>query len=80
MFFILLAGCSAPLAISVIVLSVGMNGAAAESNIYNFQDLSPMFTSAIFGIAKSIGNTTGFLTPLVTSLITLNKVSTRPDH
>lgn len=73
----MLAECSAIFAISVIVLALGINGAATVSNLQNFQDLSPVYAGTLFEITKSIDSITGFLTPCVTGFITLNKVSTR---
>lgn len=73
---VILTDCDVPLAIILIVLSLGLNGAATVSNLQNFQDLSPMFAATLFGIVKSIDSITGFLTPCVTAVITLKKVST----
>lgn len=79
MLSVTLTDCDLPLAIILIVLSLGLNGAATVSNLQNFHDLSPMFAATLFGIVKSIDSITGFITPCVTAVITLNKVSTTFD-
>lgn len=76
MLSVLLAGCNAPFAITVIMLSLGSNGAATITNLQNCQDLSPQFAGTLFGIANCIGSITGVLTPYLTSVFTKERVST----
>lgn len=75
MLSVLLAGCNAPFAITVIMLSLGSNGAATITNLQNCQDLSPQFAGTLFGIANCIGSITGVLTPYLTSVFTKERVS-----
>ncbi|CAF4930865.1 unnamed protein product [Pieris macdunnoughi] len=65
-------GCAPILSIALITFSMGSNGAATLTNLVNHQDLAPNFAATLYGIANGIGNTAGFVTPLVTAYFTKN--------
>lgn len=68
-------GCAPILSVVLITFSMGSNGAATLTNLVNHQDLAPNFAGTLYGIANGIGNTAGFVTPLVTAHFTKNGVS-----
>lgn len=68
-------GCAPILSVALITFSMGSNGAATLTNLVNHQDLAPNFAGTLYGIANGIGNTAGFVTPLVTAHFTKNGVS-----
>ncbi|XP_049875794.1 uncharacterized transporter slc-17.2-like [Pectinophora gossypiella] len=63
-------GCAPILSVVLITFSMGSNGAATLTNLVNHQDLAPNFAGTLYGIANGIGNTAGFVTPLVTAHFT----------
>ncbi|GBP26975.1 hypothetical protein EVAR_95761_1 [Eumeta japonica] len=63
-------GCAPVLSVALITFSMGCNGAATLTNLVNHQDLAPNFAGTLYGIANGIGNTAGFVTPLVTAHFT----------
>ncbi|XP_045500567.1 putative inorganic phosphate cotransporter [Colias croceus] len=63
-------GCAPILSVAIITFSMGSNGAATLTNLVNHQDLAPNFAGTLYGIANGIGNTAGFVTPLVTAYFT----------
>lgn len=65
-------GCAPILSVVLITFSMGSNGAATLTNLVNHQDLAPNFAGTLYGIANGIGNTAGFVTPLVTAHFTKN--------
>ncbi|CAH2092904.1 unnamed protein product [Euphydryas editha] len=65
-------GCAPILSVALITFSMGSNGAATLTNLVNHQDLAPNFAGTLYGIANGIGNTAGFITPLVTAYFTKN--------
>ncbi|CAH0400879.1 unnamed protein product [Chilo suppressalis] len=65
-------GCAPVLSVALITFSMGLNGAATLTNLVNHQDLAPNFAGTLYGIANGIGNTAGFVTPLVTAYFTKN--------
>lgn len=67
-------GCAPILSVALITFSMGSNGAATLTNLVNHQDLAPNFAGTLYGIANGIGNTAGFVTPLVTAYFTKNGV------
>lgn len=75
MLAVLLAGDSVILAVSLIVLSLGFNGASTITNLQNCQDLSPNFAGTIFGLINFIGSSTGFFVPMIVAEITKERVS-----
>ncbi|XP_068617628.1 uncharacterized transporter slc-17.2-like [Battus philenor] len=63
-------GCAPILSVVLITFSMGSNGAATLTNLVNHQDLAPNFAGTLYGIANGIGNTAGFVTPIVTAHFT----------
>ncbi|XP_045451671.1 uncharacterized transporter slc-17.2 [Melitaea cinxia] len=63
-------GCAPILSVALITFSMGSNGAATLTNLVNHQDLAPNFAGTLYGIANGVGNTAGFITPLVTAHFT----------
>ncbi|XP_026495630.2 uncharacterized transporter slc-17.2-like [Vanessa tameamea] len=65
-------GCAPILSVALITFSMGSNGAATLTNLVNHQDLAPNFAGTLYGFANGIGNTAGFITPIVTAYFTKN--------
>ncbi|XP_045775220.1 uncharacterized transporter slc-17.2-like [Maniola jurtina] len=65
-------GCAPILSVALITFSMGSNGAATLTNLVNHQDLAPNYAGTLYGIANGIGNTAGFVTPMVTAYFTKN--------
>lgn len=63
-------GCDVTLALVLITLSLGSNGASTLTNLQNSQDLAPNFAGSLYGIANCIGSTSGFLSPLLVGFLT----------
>lgn len=70
-----LIGCNSVLAVAFLTLALGMNGASTITNLQNSQDLAPNYAGTIYGIINCIGGTTGFITPMITGVITEEHVS-----
>ncbi|VEN43806.1 unnamed protein product [Callosobruchus maculatus] len=60
------AECQAIIVVALLIVSMGVNGAAVLTNLQNPQDLAPNFAGSIFGIISFIGGTTGFIVPAIT--------------
>lgn len=60
--------------ILLITLSLGFNGAATMTSSQNPQDLAPNFAASVFGLVNFFATTSGFLSPLVVSYFTREKV------
>lgn len=58
----------------LITLSLGFNGASTMTNLQNPQDLAPNFAGSVYGIINFVGITSGFITPLIVSHFTAEKV------
>ncbi|KAG7312255.1 hypothetical protein JYU34_001727 [Plutella xylostella] len=58
------------LAITLMIVSLGLNGALAVTGSVNCQDLAPNFAGTIYGIGNSIGTTAGIIVPLVVAYFT----------
>lgn len=61
--------------IALITLSLGFNGASTMTSSQNPQDLAPNFAGSVFGITNFFATTSGFISPLVVSYFTREKVS-----
>jgi len=59
----------------LITLSLGFNGAATITSSQNPQDLAPNFAGSVFGLANFIATMSGFISPLVVSYFTRERVS-----
>lgn len=62
------------LCVTIITLSLGLNGSSTLTNLQNTQDLAPNFAGSIYGIINVIGTTAGFITPLVVGHFTAKGV------
>lgn len=60
--------------VALISLSLGFNGASTMTNLQNPQDLAPNYAGTIYGIVNFVGTTSGFITPLIVSYFTAEKV------
>lgn len=60
--------------IALITLSLGFNGAATITSGQNAQDLAPNFAASVFGIANFFATMSGFISPMVVSYFTHEKV------
>lgn len=60
--------------IALITLSLGFNGAATMTSDQNPQDLAPNYAASVFGISNFFGTMSGFISPMVVSYITREKV------
>lgn len=69
-------GCEVVLAIILITLSLGFNGACTITNVQNNQDLAPNFAGSLYGIINCVGSSTGFITPILAGYITQDNVRT----
>lgn len=65
---------SAYVCVALITLSLGFNGASTMTNLQNAQDLAPNYAGTVYGIINFVGATSGFITPLVVSYFTAEKV------
>lgn len=61
--------------ITLITLSLGFNGASTMTSSQNPQDLAPNYAGSVFGLANFFATTSGFISPLVVSYFTREKVS-----
>lgn len=62
--------------VALMSLSYGLNGAVTVTAITNFHDLSPNYATMLNAIINGLGNSAGFLSPLVVAFFTAEKVST----
>lgn len=60
--------------VTLITLSLGFNGASTMTNLQNPQDLAPNYAGSVYGIVNFVGITSGFITPLIVSYFTAEKV------
>lgn len=74
MLSVLLADCNATFAVTVIILSLGFNGACTLTNLQNCQDLAPNFAGTLYGLVNVLGSLAGPLVPQVVSIITSKRV------
>lgn len=74
-----LVGCDSILAVTCLTVALGMNGAASITNLQNSQDLAPNFAGTLYGMINCIGGSSGFITPLITGVITQENVNLTED-
>lgn len=60
--------------IALMSLSFGFNGAVTVVSISNCHDLSPNYATTLNSIVNGLGNSAGFLSPLVVAYFTQEKV------
>lgn len=70
LFLLTAAECDVVWTVTLITFSLGVNGASSITNLANSQDLSPAFAGSLYGIANTIGGTTGFISPFVVGYFT----------
>lgn len=70
-----LAKCSATFNVILLVISMGLNGAATITNLRNPQDLAPNFAGTLFGIMSFFGGFTGFIVPAILGQLIKHGVS-----
>ncbi|KAK9887903.1 hypothetical protein WA026_000206 [Henosepilachna vigintioctopunctata] len=62
--------CNIIWTVTLITFSLGINGASSITNLANAQDLAPAYAGSLYGIANTIGGTTGFISPVITGYLT----------
>lgn len=60
--------------VALMTISYGLNGAVTVVTICNYHDLSPNYATTINSIVNGLGNSAGFLSPLVVAYFTEEKV------
>lgn len=66
--------------VAFITLSLGMNGASTVTNLQNSHDLAPNYASTVYGIINTAGTTAGFITPLVVTHFTKERVIAKTKY
>nr|XP_045614448.1 putative inorganic phosphate cotransporter [Procambarus clarkii] len=67
--------CDAKLAMGMLCVAVGFNGASYSGYMCSHQDLSPNLAGSLMGLTNAIANISGFVAPAVTGAITENNQS-----
>eukprot|EP00096_Caligus_rogercresseyi_P008336 TRINITY_DN269_c2_g1_i1.p1 TRINITY_DN269_c2_g1~~TRINITY_DN269_c2_g1_i1.p1 ORF type:complete len:500 (-),score=70.74 TRINITY_DN269_c2_g1_i1:268-1767(-) len=67
-------GCNAPLAITFIVITIGISGCNSSGFKVNHIDIASNFAGTLMGISNSIANITGIIVPSLAGVI-LNKAN-----
>ncbi|XP_069937713.1 sialin [Cherax quadricarinatus] len=62
--------CDKSLAMGVLCVAVGLNGAVYSGYISSLQDLSPNFAGSLLGLSNTVATIPGFVAPVVTGSIT----------
>lgn len=62
------------LCVAFMTLSMSFNGAVAQSTLSNFHDLSPNFAPSLLSLINGVGISSGFLSPLVVTYFTAERV------
>ncbi|XP_044759367.1 sialin-like isoform X2 [Coccinella septempunctata] len=70
LFLLTAAECDVIWTITLITFSLGVNGASSITNLANSQDLAPAFAGSLYGIANTVGGTTGFISPAIVGYYT----------
>ncbi|XP_044758468.1 sialin-like [Coccinella septempunctata] len=71
-------GANPELAVSFLVIMLGLNGATVVTMLVNNQDLAPNFAGTLYGIMNCFGSMPGFIIPSINSKI-LEKKSDWPE-
>ena len=58
-------GCKPTMAVVLLCICVGFNGASYSGFMINHMELSPNYAGTLMGIANMVGNVTGFVAPYV---------------
>ncbi|XP_053640971.2 sialin-like isoform X2 [Cherax quadricarinatus] len=67
------AGCDASLAVSLLCLSLFLNGSITTSLLVNFTDIAPNYSGTVFGISNTFSSITAFIAPMAVGAITNNQ-------
>ncbi|XP_069937020.1 putative inorganic phosphate cotransporter [Cherax quadricarinatus] len=62
--------CDGALAMGVLCVAVGLNGAVYSGFMSSHQDLSPNLASSLLGLSNTVATIPGFVSPVVTGSIT----------
>ena len=63
-------GCSKTMAVAALCVSVGLGGGCFSGWQVNHVDLSPNYAGTMLGFTNTLASMTGFISPLVTGVIT----------
>lgn len=75
--FMMLVNCDGKvLAIALLTLAQGINGASVLTNMRNSQDLAPNFAGTLYGTINSFSGMTGVFTPFISAAL-INAYVTR---
>lgn len=69
------SGCNSIAAIVLLTLAVGVHGAVSTGPLAAVVDIAPNFAGVTLGISGMVGVASGFISPIVVGLLTLNNVS-----
>lgn len=70
-------GCHSTLAVVMLVLAVGMNGAMMAGFNSSHLDIAPNFAGTLMGITNTVATVPGFLAPMVVGRLVNGNVSTK---
>ncbi|KAL3273976.1 hypothetical protein HHI36_015396 [Cryptolaemus montrouzieri] len=73
LFLYLAVGENVTVAVALLIIVMGFNGASVVTSIVNAQDLAPNFAGTQFGIMNFFGSMPGFIIPTMVAEITKNK-------
>lgn len=74
------AECQTTLAITMLILALGFNGAACQTSLVNHQDLAPNYAGSLYGIMNTFGSFPGFIIPMVIGWLTKDNVKNAFFH
>lgn len=66
---LIFAGCNRPAVLTLLCLTVGLNGFNYSGVNCNHIDVAPNFAGTLMGITNTAANVMGFVTPIVVSHI-----------
>ena len=72
-----LAGCDSTLAIVALCVISALNAGKYAGQMMACHDMSPNYAGSLAGLTSGLGNATGFLSPIVTGLLTNEQVGFR---
>ena len=56
--------------VTIMIISLGFNGASTITNLQNVQDIAPNYVASIYGIMNFLGTSSGFFSPLLVHAFT----------
>lgn len=69
------AGCHVVLAVVLLTISLMLHGAVSSGALASVVDISPNFAGVLLGINSSFSVLTGYISPYIVGLLTLNRQS-----